>query len=198
MKSLFLLFILSSCGYRAISSEDRPTLSIPFVRGDEEGFLTAALISEMNQTGLYQYVGSQGDLELKISIVGNHEEVIGYRYDRKERSGDIEPNLMATENRRHAAAEVTLFRHGEEEPILGPLIVTASAEFDYIDVSTICELAFINPHGKPEKVINFSQGQLDSIEGAQDNALHPLYKQLAKKIAAAIQKYKFTEGVPST
>jgi hypothetical protein len=161
------------------------------VRGDEEGFLTNALISALDRTGLYDYVNSGGDLELKVSIVGDSEEVIGYRYDRSH-SGHIEQNLFETENRRHVAAEITLYRGSEETPILGPLVVTASAEFDYIDVSSLRELAFIGPHGKTEKVIDFSQGQLDSIEGGEDNVLNPLYNQLARRIAAAIQRAGFT------
>jgi hypothetical protein len=142
----------------------------------------------MNRTGLYEYVSSGGELELKIAIVGNHEEVVGYRYDRSEKKGHLQKNLLATENRRQIAAEVTLWRASEAEPILGPMVVTASADFDYIDVSTIRELAFIAPSGKREKVIDFSEGQLDSIEGAQDNVCSPLYNNLAKKIAAVVQK----------
>lgn len=183
-----LLLVLPSCGYHTISSADRPTLSIPYVRGDEEGFLTNAVIAEINRTGLYDYVGSGGELELKIALVGNGEEVIGFRYDRSEKKGKLEQNLLATENRRSSAAEITLYRESEDEPILGPIVVTATTEYDYIDVSTIRELAFTTPSGKLEKVIDFSEGQLDSIEGAQDNALSPLYDDLAKKIAAVIQK----------
>lgn len=188
MKIVCLLFlVLAGCGYQSIASGDRPTLSIPYVRGDEEGLLTSAVIAEMNRTGLYDYVSSGGELELKIAFVGGHEEVIGYRYDRTEKKGKIQRNVLATENRRHAAVEVTLYRASEDEPVLGPVVVTASADFDYVDVSTIRELAFISPSGKREKVIDFSEGQLDSVEGAQDNVAAPLYSDLAKKIAEVIQ-----------
>ncbi len=186
-----LLLILPSCGYHTIASDDKPTLSIPYVRGDDEGFLTNAVILEMNRTGLYDYVNSGGELILKIALVGNNEEVIGYRYNRSEKKADIEKNLLATEKRRHAAAEVTLYRASEDVPILGPIVVTSSAEYDFIDASTIRELAFVSPSGKLQKVIDFSEGQLDSVEGAQDNVLTPLYDDLAKKIAAVVQKTYF-------
>ncbi len=185
---VFLLLLLLGCGYQTISTEDRATISIPYARGDEEGFLTSAVISEINRTGLYDLVNSGGELEVKIAIVGNSEEVVGFRFNRTEKKGKVEPNLLATENRRHLAAEVTVFRASEEDPILGPIVVTAFKEFDYIDASTVQELAFVRPSGKLEKVIDFSEGQLDSIEGAQDNVLVPLYDDLAKKIAAVIQK----------
>lgn len=190
---LFLLLILPSCGYRSAHPDDRLTLSIPYVRGDEEGFLTTALISELNRSGLYEYVSSNGEVELKVALVGGTEEIIGFRYDRTEKKGHVQPNLMATENRRHAVAEVTLYRASEDQPILGPIVVTAAAEYDYIDVNTLRELAFTTAQGKREKVIDFSQGQLDSIEGAQDNALTPMYDLLAKKIAAVIQRSYFEQ-----
>lgn len=161
------------------------------MRGDEEGFLTTALISELYRTGLYEYVKSNGEVELRVALVGGSEEIVGFRYLRSEKKGRIKQNLMGTENRRYAVVEVALYRASEDTPILGPMTVTASAEYDYIDASTLKELAFINPHGKSEKVIDFSQGQLDSIEGAQDNALTPLYDALAKKIAAVIQRSYF-------
>ncbi len=146
----------------------------------------------MNRTGLYDYVNSGGELILKIALVGGQEEVIGYRYDRTEKKADLQKNLLATEKRRHAVAEVTLYRASEDVPVLGPIVVTSSSEYDFIDVSTLRELAFVTPTGKLEKVIDFSEGQLDSVEGAQDNVLTPLYDDLAKKIAAVVQKSFFT------
>lgn len=152
------------------------------------------MISELNRTGLYEYVSSNGEVELKVALVGHSDEIIGFRYDRTEKKGRIELNLMATENRSHVAAEVSLFRASEDQPILGPIVVTASAEYDYIDVNSLRELAFTNSQGKREKVIDFSQGQLDSIEGAHDNALAPTYDALAKKIAAVIQRAYFEKS----
>src|ERR1700677_4816290 len=58
---VLLLLLLPSCGYQTISSTERPTISIPYVRGDEEGFLTNAVISEINRTGMYDYVNSGGE-----------------------------------------------------------------------------------------------------------------------------------------
>jgi hypothetical protein len=55
-------------------------------------------------------------------------------------------------------------------------------------VNTLKELAFHDAQGKRKKTINFSLGQLDSVEGAQDAVLTPIYRQLAQKIAAVLQK----------
>lgn len=189
LKSLtILLVLLSGCGYHAIQPEDKATISIPYVEGDQQGQLTAEIIRQLQQTGLYDFVREGGDYVLKVVIVGDQHETIGYRYDRKEISGNIEKNLMATENRRSLTAQITLTDVATEKTALGPLNVTASGEYDYIDVNSLRELSFINTQGKREKVIAYSLGQLDSVEGAQDNVLAPAYRQLAREIVGMIEK----------
>lgn len=185
MFSLSLLIILASCGYQvARSGDDQKTISIPYVEGDQQGQLTAEIIRQLEETGLYHFVRTGGDFRLKVVIVGDQKETVGFSYDRKEHSGKIQKNLMATENRRNLTAEITLTEG--EKAVLGPLKITASGEFDYVDVNSLKSLSFINENGKREKVMNFSLGQLDSVEGAEDNVLTPTYRQLARKIAAAL------------
>jgi hypothetical protein len=120
---LGFLILLTGCGYHSNKSE-RPTLSIPYVRNDERGFLTNALILEINRSGLYEYVKSSSEYRLKVSLVSQNDEVIGFRYDRKDKTKKIEQNLMATENRKYATAEVVLYRTGQEEPVLGQILTT--------------------------------------------------------------------------
>ncbi len=180
------LFCFASCGYHATTSEDTRTISIPYVEGDQQGQLTAEIIRQLEETGLYEFVRSGGDLVLTVSMVGDQKEVVGFSYDRTEKKGKIEQNLMATENRRSLTAQITLSEG--EKAILGPLKVTASGEYDYVDVNSLKTLSFINENGKREKVINFSLGQLDSIEGAEDNVLTPAYRQLAHKIVGVLER----------
>ena len=165
--SVIFLLGISSCGYHATTSEDTRTISIPYVEGDQQGQLTAEIIRRLEETGLYEFVRSGGDLVLTVSMVGDQKDVVGFSYDRTEKKGKIEQNLMATENRRSLTAQITLSEG--EKAILGPLKVTAFGEYDYVDVNSLKTLSFINENGKREKVINFSLGQLDSIEGAEDN-----------------------------
>ena len=94
---------------------------------------------------------------------------------------------MPQENRRSLTAQVILTR-GDEEVVVGPLNITSSAEYDFIDVNSLKTVSFINDQGKREKTISFSLGQLDSVEGAQDAARSPLYRQLAQKIVLALQR----------
>lgn len=148
--------------------------------------MTAHLIYELEKTGLYQFVKDKGDLVLKVAIIGDQKETIGYSFDRHAESGKIEKNLMATENRRNLTATISLY--DGEEVIVGPLEITAGGEYDYVDVNSLRSLSFINENGKREKVITFSLGQLDSFEGAEDNVLTPTYRLLAGKIVRALDK----------
>jgi len=181
-----LIVSLASCGYHTAQPEDKTTISIPYVKGDEQGELTAEIIRELDQSGLYEFVRDGGELLLSVNLVGDKNDIIGWKYNRSEKKGKKEDNLMATENRRILCAEITL-KQGDKV-VLGPVKVSSSTDYDYIDVNSLKELTFINPHGKREKVLRLSLGQLDSIEGAQDASLNPLYRHLAQKIILTLEK----------
>lgn len=179
-----------SCGYRVAGPEERKTISIPYAEGDQRGELTAELIWQLEQTGLYQFVRGGSDLVLKVAVKGDQKETIGYSYDRHAITGKIEQNLMSTENRKNLTAQVTLLEG--DKVVLGPLEITGVGEYDFVDVNSLRALSFINEQGKREKVITFSLGQLDSVEGAEDNVLIPAYRQLARKIVAALERASLT------
>lgn len=190
IKTLLLASLLSlsltSCGYHTAASDDKTTISIPYVEGDNQGQLTAEIIRQFTNLDIYDFVKQDGDLVLKVALVGDQSDIVGFQYDRTNKKGKVERNLMPTENRRVLTAQVTLTDACTNEIVLGPLDISANGDFDYIDVNSLKALSFIDPQGKREKVINFSLGQLDSIEGAQDSVLTPIYRQLAQKIAAAV------------
>ena len=183
---LSLILVLSSCGYKTADPEEKTTIAVPYVKGDVEGQLTGAIVRQLNESGLYEYVHNEGDYELKIDLATDRNDTIGYKYNRSEKKGKIEHNLMATENRRTLTAEIQLLRG--EEVVVGPVSVSTSTDYDYIDINSLKELTFTTPQGKRGKTIRLSLGQLDSIEGAQDAALHPLYNQLAQKIVDVLQR----------
>lgn len=191
--AILLPFSLTSCGYHRSSSEDKTTLSIPYVEGDSQGQLTAELVRQIASYGIYDFVKKDGDLTLTVTLVGDKSDVIGFQYDLTEKKGKIERNLMPQENRRIITAQVTVTRGCTDEVVVGPLNISASTDFDYIDVNSLKTVSFIND-GKREKTISFSLGQLDSIEGAQDASLTPIYRQLAQKIALALQRANIDES----
>jgi hypothetical protein len=184
----FIVFLLclTGCGYRFQKPDERMTLSIPYVKGDQEGQLTNELIRQFARSGAYEYLREDGDLLLKVALVGASSEKIGFRYDRNQTTGAVETNLMPTENRRTATAEVSLVHAGTEEVVAGPYKIAASVDYDYTDVNSIQALAFVTPTGQKEKVLNYSLGQVDSPEGAHDDATLPLYRNLAQQIVAAV------------
>ncbi len=179
-----IVLILTACGYRSADfpSEEISTISVPYVQGDFEGALTDELIRQLSSSGRFEVVREGGSLILNVAIIGNASERIGYQYDRDDTSGKLQKHLFATENRRLITAELTLVDSVSEEVLLGPAQVKGSADYDYTDSGSLYELTFINSQGRPEKTLTFSLGQLDSIEGAQDDAVIPVYRELARKI----------------
>ena len=184
----FLTLSLTSCGYHTAASDDITTISIPYVEGDNQGQFTAEIIRQLANSDMYEIVKRDGDLVLKVAMAGDLNDIVGFQYDRTVHKGKVERNLMPTENRRMVTVLVTLLDGYTDEVVLGPLKISATGDYDYIDVNSLKALSFHNSQGKREKVIDFSLGQLDSIEGAQDAVMTPIYQQLAQKIAAVLKK----------
>ncbi|HEX2580192.1 MAG TPA: LPS assembly lipoprotein LptE [Rhabdochlamydiaceae bacterium] len=190
LKSLLLasLLVFSSCGYHTVSSDDKTTISIPYVEGDAQGQLTSELIRQVTNSNLYRFVKSDGEVCLRVAIVNDKSDIVGFQYDLTSKKGKIERNLMPEENRRTITAQVTLTDALTQEVIVGPVNVKVSTDYDYIDVNSLKEVSFVDEQGKRQKTITYSLGQLDSIEGAEDAALTPIYRQLAQKITQVLSK----------
>ncbi len=185
-KSILSLFLLMSCGYHFSGKDQKTSISIPYVQGDEEGTLVQELIKQIAASTSYEYVREGGDLILKTVILGSGSDQIGFRYDRKEVTGKRERNLVVSENRRLITAEVTVIDGITNETLYGPVQVVGSADYDYSDVNSLPSLSFVDPTGKVDSLLQFSLGQMDSIEGAQDGAAIAAYRGLAKQIARSL------------
>ncbi len=180
---------VSACGYRfdgASNLDAQSTLSIPFVQGDSAGQLTNELTKLMSSSGTFKCVQNGGRYTLKVVVLSDGSERIGFRYDREGKNNKRRKDLIAVENRRTIVAEVNLIDSLTQEVILGPEIVRADADYDYANPNSIRDLRFITPTGTSQAIVDFSLGQLDSIEGAQDAATTPLYSHLAQKIVDGI------------
>lgn len=185
---LFLLLLsFSSCGYRwhpDYPQGVRPTVTVPFVIGDEDGRLTAEVVRALSASGLVDVISFGGNYSLRISIVGNTVENIGFRQDPQKVDNEVKINLLACEGRKTMNVETTLY-HGDEIAY-GPYQISCAADYDYVDGDSIQDLTFINPAGELITVLPFSLGQLESIEAAQEASTRPLYARLAQKIVDAI------------
>ncbi len=185
--SIGLLFFLlcSSCGYHYTSYEgDKNPLSIsvPYVQGDSDALFNSELIYQLSCSQEFSYVQSGGDLILKVKFLSDVHDRIGFRYDRDNPKGTLEKNLLGVEDRRIVIAEVSLLDAVSGRVLLEPTQVTAFADYDYTDPGSPRDLLF----AKKQPIIKFSLGQLDSSEGAHDDASRPLFRKLSQKIVMGL------------
>ena len=176
---------LSGCGYRS-SCEGTcyKTISVNYVSGDSTGQLTSALIYAISSNGIYEYCKQKADLRLEVALVDVAHEQIGYRRNRSP-DGTVRKSIMPTEGRTKMAAFVTLLTESGKK-VWGPRRIEADADYDYIDQDSLGDLSFVEPNGNRVTVLQFSLGQLESIAGAQEAALPPLYRKLSCAIVDAI------------
>lgn len=189
LKSFLLssLFLLGSCGYRwepNYPQATRPSISIPFIAGDEEGTLTTEITHSLASSGIADVVSKGGDYRLQINIVNSGIDITGFRIDPQKIRGEVKHNLLACEGRKTLKIEASLYRG--EELAYGPYKIYAAADYDYVDGDSIQDLTFVNPAGETVIVLPFSLGQLESSEAAQEAATRPLYARVAQKIVDAI------------
>lgn len=170
------LFFLTGCGYRAgydgLASTYH-TISIPYAEGDLNGQLTAAIISEVNKSGAFQYVNQCGNLRLIVKIIDFNDQNIGFRYDR-HKDGRLRDTIIPVETRLFALAEVTLIDNMNERILLGPTKLSAHIDFDH------------DYYSSRNEVNVFSLGQLSDYDAAYDAANTPLNNALARIIIGYI------------
>ncbi len=185
-----LMLLLFGCGYHFEGSEQSTTsmttISVPYIKGDREGQLNTEIVRALSASGQFDCVQSGGMWILEAAIVAESDDRIGFRYDRDPTSGHLRDNIVGTENRRTINVQISLIDGYTSEVVLGPQIVKAFADYDYVDSNSVRDLTFIGPHGAYEKVLDFSLGQLDSIEGAHDDSAALIYRILAQKIVDGI------------
>lgn len=182
---LLFLLLCSSCGYHYNSYEgDKNPLSIsvPYVQGDSDSLFNSELIYQLSCSQEFSYVQSGGDLILKVKFLSDVHDRIGFRYDRDNPKGTLEKNLLGVEDRRIVVAEVSLLDAVSGRVLLEPTQVTAFADYDYTDPGSPRDLLF----AKEQPIIKFSLGQLDSAEGAHDDASRPLFRKLSQKIVMGL------------
>lgn len=171
--------VLSGCGYRfgqgGCTAVGYDTISVPFVCGDEDGSLTAAVIKEIERSGTLKYVSSGGSLILKINLLDLRDENIGFRYDRNK-EGKLTRSVIPTETRLKAIAEVCVVDACGGNTILGPVILSTSIDFDH------------DYYSSHNGINIFSLGQLTDYDDARDAVRNPLNKALGRKIVEYVNE----------
>lgn len=190
VSSVLAILMLACCGYRFEGSDAESSgpvsISVPYIKGDPEGMLGAELVKALSCCGQFDCVQTGGMLSLEAAIIAEGDDRIGYRFDRNPTSGHRRDNIVGTENRFTVSAEVKLVDTYSNQILIGPIVIKAHADYDYVDSNSIRDLTFFTPDGKAEKVLDFSLGQLDSVEGAHDDAYAVIYKHLAQKIVDGV------------
>ncbi len=172
MKGFFLLALslfLIACGYHFESARPSRYIYVPYVEGDDKGFLTSALIRVLAEKGNFQLSSCHADLMLKVCLFEPDEVNVGFIY-----AGDQDSNLKrvisSNEARLTLHAKVTLC-DSAGCCVLGPFDVSSSLSYDF----------------EPDLISKFPQhyfslGQLEMHTLAQNAAFPPLYYLLAEKI----------------
>lgn len=168
---------LAGCGYTmgqygALKSYG--TISVPYVVGDGDGSLTAAIIHEIATLGCLEYRSSEGALTLAVKVINSNDVNIGFRYDR-HKDGKLQHTLIPVETRLTLTVEVTAIEAASEAVLLGPVLLIASVELDH-DYN-----ADRNP--TDGRANTFSLGQLTNADVAFQAAAKPLNSAIARKIA---------------
>lgn len=175
MYAIFLLLstFLSSCGYQFGPGElsiAQRSISVPYVCGDPDGSLTAALINAISRSGVYVYRERHASARLEVKLLELRDQNIGFRYDRNQ-EGELLSTIIPTETRLCALAEVVLVDAETGCILIGPARVSTNTEFDHTFYST------------RNSVNVFSLGQLTDVDDARDAAQRdPLYNSLAQMV----------------
>lgn len=178
-------YLLCGCGYHfegKDATKDPMTISVPYIPGDATGNLNTLLVQTLNASGLFECQQSGSQWILEVSLIADNDERIGYRYDRDPTTGKRRKNIIGTENRHTVTAEVKVIDTYTGEILLGPETIKGFTEYDYVDSNSIRDLTFIPTGGNPNTVLDFSLGQLDSVEGAHEDSFLPAYQDLTRKI----------------
>jgi hypothetical protein len=173
IRSLILLVLCCvscGCGYQLASSNPyyAKTIYVPFVDGDIDGDLTAAVIRQIASSNNLKYKECNTDLTLYVRILNDRSENIGFRYERNN-EGMLTRTVIPTELRYSVLVEITV-RDAFGCDVVGPVRISANTDLDHD--------YYFTEHGVNE----FSLGQLTDIDGARDAMVVPLNRKLAEKI----------------
>lgn len=169
---IFLLsgVVLGGCGYQ-FSAPNRfllcKTLSVPYVEGDQDGYLTSEIIHELIASG-YHYTQSGGDVILRIAVLEVIEDDIGFRFE-QEKDRSLLDSIISSEMRLKAEVRVEAIDSLRCCPVLEPFVIIVDVEFDHDYYSS-------------PKDINRTLGQLTDIDSAREAAFRPLNRKIARQI----------------
>ncbi len=181
--AIVLFLLTSSCGYHLGVGEKEMVVSLPYVEGDKTTFFTSQLIKEINESPSLSYSNRDGGYFLKVAILDSHETQVGWRIEYIQDNKQLKQRIRPTEGRRTVRVKASLFDASTGAEVWGPHIFSASADYDYINEDALQDLEFYENQIKKETtVLQFSLGQVEPLENAQEASLTPIYRRMAKYI----------------
>jgi len=170
--SCLLLYSLTACGYRVGNSgltSKYSSISVPYVQGDVDGSLTAAITHQIARSGSFTYRADGGELLLIVKIVDLSDENVGFRYNRNK-EGDLKKTIIPVETRLFITVEVVVTEAASGCVVLEPVRLFASMVCDH------------DYYSSANEVNRFSLGQLSDVDAAFEAVQRPLNEELALKI----------------
>ena len=166
--SLLSLFLFSSCGFRNAyytHKEEPLPIQVPFVEGDRSGKVTSLLIEQLEKSGHFSCTDN-GLYILKVKLVDDKHETIGFRHKPKDSHNKIIPN----ETRVKQLAQISLLEKGSNKTVFGPFYILSQAEYDHQNYSI------------DQDINHFSLGQLSDIDTSHEVLDIPVFRNLAEQI----------------
>ena len=183
--------LLAGCNYTSPSNQfgdEVAVMTVPLIRGDEDGYLRIGLAREISQTPGYAYSSSDGSYRVDVKIVKDSAETIGYAWDEKPITGEFIQRLYPNEARRNVKAMVSVTDIQQNKVVIDPFEVVASTDYDFVNPTALKNIEFTGVDGEGHSVLQYSMGQLDSEEGARGEAFAALANNLSKMIMGALKR----------
>jgi hypothetical protein len=191
---LFSVIVLSltSCGYKTaglhLGNDSVVEISIPVIKQDPNGTLRNALAREISFNRSLRYKTSGAKYELKVNIEEDTDSIISYMWDREPETNQRLGVFYNSEGKKEVIAKTELINTKTKEVVVGPYYLNASVIYDFVNPTVAATLSFQEPDGTEVSALQYSLGQLDSEEGAQEEASNPAYRLVAEKIISVLLK----------
>ncbi|MFY7843134.1 MAG: hypothetical protein ACOVOR_03865 [Rhabdochlamydiaceae bacterium] len=188
IKTILFIFslVFSGCGYQFSNQletvSSKPTLTILAEKKCDFGDLNRALVREVLTRNQFVYDKHCGQYALVVNLIDDHKHKIGFRYDYDQNKEKLKSRLTPVEWRRILKVEVSLFDQRLRKNVWGPKMIEVDLDYDCYNNQNVNDLGFLKRGNIKESVMDFSMGQLDSKEGAEENTNERICTILASSI----------------
>ncbi len=191
--SLMLVAALcSSCRYHSsnidLNGDSVIETSIPTIQKDPNGYFRNYLAREMSYTNGFYYKEDDAKYKLLVTVTEDTKTKITFMWDRDPVTNTDLRVFYPTEDSRECVAKVELVDSDTGKAVIPAFFVKASADYDYVNPTVKQAVEFTTPSDGTQSVLQYSLGQLDSLEGADKESFNPIYDKLAKKIIARLSR----------